>query len=61
MPNITINNYTSVQPQVSRSGNGDITMTLKNAIDGAVGDSLATGAGRRVLSGQYGVKPFTGQ
>jgi hypothetical protein len=61
MPNVTINNYTSAQPQVSRSNNGDVTITLKKAVDAAVGDSLSNGAGRRVLSGQYGVKPFTGQ
>ena len=61
MPNVTINNYSGAQPTVARSSNGDVTVTLKKAIDGAVGDSLSMGAGRRVLAGQYGVKPFTGQ
>jgi len=59
--NVVIHNYTGVQPTVSRNSNGDVTITLKKAVDGMVADSLSTGSGRRVLSEQYGVKPFTGQ
>ncbi|ODM77798.1 hypothetical protein [Bradyrhizobium elkanii] len=59
--NVTINNYTDATPSVQKAPNGDVTVTLRKAVDGAVGDSLSTGAGRRVLSGQYGLKPFTGQ
>src|SRR5262249_34009923 len=55
---VVIHNYTGVQPAVSRNSNGDVTITLKKAVDGMVADSLSTGSGRRVLS-QYGVKPFT--
>jgi hypothetical protein len=29
--------------------------------DAATADSLSTGAGRRVLAQQFGLKPFTGQ
>ena len=39
----------------------DVTIMLKKAVDGMVTDSLSTGPGRRMLSEQYGVKPFTGQ
>jgi phage-related minor tail protein len=60
-PNITIHNYSGAQPQVSRSSKGDATITLQKMVDGAVGDSLINGAGRRALAGNYGVKPFTGQ
>jgi len=59
--NVVIHNYTGVQPTVLRNSNGDVTITLKKAVDGMVADSLSTGSGRRVLSEQYGVKPFTGQ
>jgi len=34
---------------------------LKKAVDGMLTDSLSTGPGRRVLSEQYGAKPFMGQ
>ncbi|WP_338700758.1 hypothetical protein V5279_21425 [Bradyrhizobium sp. 26S5] len=60
-PQVTINNYTDATPSVEQAPNGDITVTLRKMVDGAVGDSLSTGAGRRVLGDQYGVKPFTGQ
>lgn len=60
-PNIIINNHTDAQPQVSKSPNGDVTITLKKMVDAAVGDSLSAGAGQRVLANQYGVKQFTGQ
>jgi hypothetical protein len=59
--NIVIHNYTGVQPTVSRNSNGDVTITLKKAVDGMLTDSLSSGPGRRVLSEQYGVKPFMGQ
>jgi len=60
-PQITIHNHTEAQPQVSTGSNGDVTITLKKAIDGAVGDSMSSGSGMRVLSKQYGIKPFAGQ
>ncbi|MDI2110481.1 MULTISPECIES: hypothetical protein [Bradyrhizobium] len=60
-PQVTINNYTDASPAVEQAPNGDITVTLRKMVDGAVGDSLSTGTGRRVLGDQYGVKPFTGQ
>ncbi|MGJ5000578.1 phage tail tape measure protein [Bradyrhizobium sp. HKCCYLRH2060] len=60
-PNVIINNHTDAKPQVAVGSNGDVTVTLKKAVDDAVGDSLSTGTGRRVLNAQYGVKPFTGQ
>jgi phage-related minor tail protein len=60
-PSIVINNHTDATPQVSQSPNGDMTITLKKMVDSAVGDSLSTGTGRRVLKKQYGVNQFTGQ
>jgi phage-related minor tail protein len=60
-PNVIINNHTEAQPQVSVGSNGDVTVTLKKAIDAATGDSLAGGAGRRVLASQFGIKPFMGR
>lgn len=57
---VTINNYSDARPNVERSSNGDVTITLRKAVDDMVGDSLSTGTGRRVLGSQYGVKPFTG-
>ncbi|MGM4955696.1 phage tail tape measure protein [Bradyrhizobium barranii] len=57
---VTINNYTDARPNVERSSNGDVTITLRKAVDDMVGDSLSTGTGRRVLGSQYGVKQFTG-
>jgi hypothetical protein len=35
-------------------------ITLKKAVDGAVGDSPSAGTGPRVLANQYGVRQFTG-
>ncbi|UYO37491.1 hypothetical protein KQX62_12050 [Rhodopseudomonas palustris] len=58
---VTINNYTDASPTVTRNANGDITVTLRKAVDSAVGDSLSAGTGQRVLARQYGVKPFYGQ
>lgn len=60
-PNIIINNHTDAQPQVSQASNGDISITLKKIVDSAVGDSLSSGTGMRVLNKQYGVKQFAGQ
>lgn len=60
-PNIVINNHTDATPQVSKSSNGDVTITLKKAIDGAVGESLSAGTGQRVLRSQYGVNQFMGR
>ncbi|GIQ73186.1 hypothetical protein [Bradyrhizobium sp. RD5-C2] len=58
---VTINNYSDASPTVQKSSNGDVTVTLRKMVDGAVGDSLSAGSGRRVLGSQYGVKQFTGQ
>jgi hypothetical protein len=58
---ITINNYSEAQPSAKRAPNGDVTITIKKMVDEAVGSSLSTGAGRRVLGSQFGVKPFMGQ
>jgi hypothetical protein len=41
-------------------GNTRVDITLKKAVDGAIGDSLSAGTGRRVLANQYGVRQFTG-
>lgn len=60
-PNIVINNHTEAQPQVSKAPNGDITITLKKMVDGAVGESLSAGSGQRVLRDAYGVRQFTGR
>jgi hypothetical protein len=58
---ITINNYSEAQPSAKRAPNGDVTITIKKMVDEAVGSSLSTGAGRRILGSQFGVKPFMGQ
>jgi hypothetical protein len=58
---VNIHNYTDVQPTVQTSPNGDISVTFRRAMDAAAGDSVANGAGRRVLSDQFGLKPFTGR
>jgi hypothetical protein len=58
--NVVIHNYTGVQPTVSRNSNGDVTITLKKAVDGMVGDSMSNGSGQRVLRDRYGVKQFMG-
>lgn len=57
---VTINNYSDARPNVERSSNGDVTITLRKAVDDMVGDSLSTGTGRRVLGSQYGVNQFMG-
>jgi hypothetical protein len=59
--NVVINNHTDARPTVQRAPIGDVTVTLRQAMDSAAGDSLSSGAGRRVLAQQFGVKPFTGQ
>jgi hypothetical protein len=60
-PNITISNNSGGPVQTSTGSNGDVTVTIDRIIDAAVGKSLATGAGRRVLNSSYGMEPFTGQ
>jgi hypothetical protein len=50
-----------VQPTVQTSLNGDINLTFRRAMDAGVGDSLANGAGPRVLSRQFGINQFNGQ
>lgn len=61
--NISVINNTGVAAQASQSQgpNGDISIMLDKMVDGAVGKSLSSGSGRRVLGNQFGVKPFTGQ
>ena len=50
----------SQQTSTDAQGNTRVDITLKKAVDGAVGDSLAGGTGRCVLRDQYGVRQFTG-
>ncbi|WP_456705857.1 hypothetical protein [Bradyrhizobium sp. USDA 4452] len=59
--NVTINNYTDGEPSVQKKPNGDMLITIRRMVDDAVGDSLSSGSGRRVLGDQFGVKPFMGQ
>lgn len=59
-PNITINNNSGGAVSTSKAPNGDMSITIAKAVDAAVGNSLSSGTGRRVLSSQFGVKPFTG-
>jgi hypothetical protein len=59
--NVVIHNHTDAKPAVSRAPNGDVTVTLRRAMDSAAADSISNGAGRRALSQQFGLKPFTGQ
>ena len=58
---ITINNYSDAQPSAQRAPNGDVTITIRKLVDQAVGESLSSGAGRRVLGEQFAEKPFTGR
>ncbi|MBR0940263.1 hypothetical protein ABIF68_007305 [Bradyrhizobium japonicum] len=58
---ITINNYSDAKPTAAKAPNGDVTITIEKFMDDAVGKSLSSGTGRRVLGNQFGVKPFTGQ
>lgn len=66
-PRVTVNVINApagVKSQTSETdgnGNTKIDVVLNKAMDDAVGKSLSTGTGRRVLGGQYGVKQFTGQ
>jgi len=47
--------------QTTREAQGTrVDITLKKAVDGAVGDSLSAGTSRRVLANQYGARQFTG-
>jgi hypothetical protein len=59
--NVNIHNYTDAQPSVQTAPNGDINVTFRRTMDAGVGDSLANGAGRRVLSQQFGLNQFTGR
>jgi hypothetical protein len=56
---VNIHNHTDAQPSVQTVPNGDVTVTLRRAMDAAAAGSLSDGAGRRVLSQQFGLKPFT--
>jgi hypothetical protein len=60
-PKIEINNHSGGEVTTSRKPNGDLSITVEKMVDTAVGKSMSNGTGRRVLAGQYGVKPFTGQ
>jgi phage-related minor tail protein len=59
--NVIIYNHTDAQPAVQTAPNGDVTVTLRRAMDAAAADSVSSGGARRVLARQFGVKPFTGQ
>jgi hypothetical protein len=58
--NVVNNTGTQASTTTSTAANGDVTVTLNKAVDTAVGNSITSGAGMRVLASQYGVKPFTG-
>jgi hypothetical protein len=58
---VIINNHTDATPQVSQGQNGDVTVTLRRAMDAAAADSVAGGGARRVLAADFGLKPFTGR
>ena len=64
-PNMTVNVHnntgTAADASATVGPNGSIEVTLNKAIDAAVGKSLSSGTGMRVLNGQYGVRPFMGQ
>ncbi|WP_208072616.1 phage tail length tape measure family protein [Bradyrhizobium barranii] len=59
---VNVINQTGVQAEAStsRSANGDVTVTLKKMMDDAIGQSLSSGNGSRVLKSQYGVRQFMG-
>jgi len=59
--NVVNNTGTQASTTTSTNSNGDVTVTLNKAVDSAVGNSLSSGTGMRVLGTQYGVKPFMGQ
>jgi hypothetical protein len=61
--NVSVVNNTGVSasPSTTTNSNGDVTVTLNKAVDTAVGNSITSGAGMRVLGSQYGVRPFMGQ
>lgn len=50
----------AVDRKVNPDGSASIDVTLKKLVDSAVGDSLSSGTGQRVLGRQYGVKQFMG-
>lgn len=66
-PQVTVNvvnapaGVKSQTSQTDANGNTRVDVILNKAMDEAVGKSLSTGTGRRVLRGQYGVNQFTGQ
>ncbi|MBR1004828.1 hypothetical protein, partial [Bradyrhizobium liaoningense] len=59
---VNVINQTGVQAEAStsRNANGDLTVTLKKMMDDAVGQSLSSGNGSRVMKNQYGVRQFMG-
>ncbi|WP_407122747.1 phage tail length tape measure family protein [Bradyrhizobium sp. STM 3561] len=57
---ITINNYGDNQVTAQKTPNGGTMISIRKMVDQAVGDSMSSGTGRRVLSNQYGVKQFMG-
>jgi len=64
--NVTVNVFNapagveSQQTTTDAQGNSRVDITLRKAVDGAVGDSLAGGTGRRVLRDKYNVRQFMG-
>lgn len=50
----------SQQTTTDSQGNQRIDIVLNKKIDVAVGDSMSSGTGMRVLKSQYGVSQFTG-
>jgi hypothetical protein len=58
---VIIHNYSGTPPKVETGPNGSPVITIGKMMEDAVGRSLLSGTGQRVLSQQYGIKPFTGQ
>jgi hypothetical protein len=64
--NVTVNvinapaGVQSQQTTTDGQGNKRVDIVLNKAIDNAVGDSMANGAGRRTLRNRYGINQFTG-
>jgi phage-related minor tail protein len=64
--NVTVNvinapaGVESQQTTTDAQGNTRVDITLKKAIDGAVGDSIVSGSGQRALKSNYGIRQFMG-
>ncbi|MFC0243677.1 phage tail tape measure C-terminal domain-containing protein [Rhodopseudomonas telluris] len=57
---VVINNYTDASVQAQQTPGGGTVIDLRRMVDDAVGQSLSTGSGRRVLQKQFGVSQFMG-